>query len=152
MTKKKSTISTTGCHLSKLKMNYCLWCVCAIVTCVCFFAIFYWLSMNSDSDDPSLLDEHGLNTDSAPAIYDNSSNTSVSMQATTDDPDIHSGNSSSQQSISSAVNENVRCVNCSINVSRMRRHLLEIEEVRNLVQRWVEPQQVKHPSLSIVTK
>lgn len=66
--------------------------------------------MNSDSDDPSLLDEHGLNTDSAPAIYDNSSNTSVSMQATTDDPDIHSGNSSSQQSISSAVNENVRCV------------------------------------------
>lgn len=99
--------------------------------------------MNTDSDDPSTLDDHGLNMDSAPASHDDPGNNS---DFTTDDPGIHPGipgSSSSQRSTSTLVSEDTRCINCRINVFRLRRHFLAIAEVRDLVQRWVEPQQVK---------
>lgn len=95
--------------------------------------------MNTDSDDSPIPDDHGLIMDSAPATHDDTGdNLDLVVDASTDEPGIHSGPScSQQQSSSTAVSGDLRCVNCGLNVSRMRRHTLEISEVRNLIQRWI---------------
>ncbi|CAH2109210.1 unnamed protein product [Euphydryas editha] len=79
--------------------------------------------MDSDEFNP---DDHGQNMDSASASHDNPS-------TSYDDPGIHAGPSDSSQ--------HLRCVNCGLNITRTRRHLLEIVEVRNLIKQWVRSQQ-----------
>lgn len=91
--------------------------------------------MNTDSGDSPKPDDHGLNMDSAPADNDNPRDNLDLMSVPIDDPGIQPGSSSSQQT--TVTSGYVRCVNCNLNISRMRRHPLEIFEVQSFIQRWV---------------
>lgn len=94
-----------------------------------------------DSDDSFNPDDHGLNMDPASASHDNPSTNFDSISTNYEDPSIHTGPSSSQPSVINS-RGHLRCVNCTLNVTLIRRHLLEIAEVRNVVQQWVQPHQV----------
>ncbi|CAH2088967.1 unnamed protein product [Euphydryas editha] len=87
--------------------------------------------MDSDEFNP---DDHGQNMDSASASHDNPSTSFDTISSNYDDPGIHAGPSDSSQ--------HLRCVNCGLNITRTRRHLLEIVEVRNLIKQWVRSQQL----------
>lgn len=102
-----------------------------------------------DSDESSNPDDHGLNMDSVPASHDNPSMNSDSVSTNYDDPGIHTGPSSSQP-LPINSRGRLRCVNCGLNVTRIRRHLLEIAEVRNIIQQWVQPQQVNTNVFSVI--
>ncbi|CAH2088964.1 unnamed protein product [Euphydryas editha] len=87
--------------------------------------------MDSDEFNP---DDHGQNMDSASASHDNPSTSFDTISSNYDDPGIHAGPSDSSQ--------HSRCVNYGLNITRTRRHLLEIVEVRNLIKQWVRSQQL----------
>lgn len=93
--------------------------------------------MDSDEFNP---EDHGQNMDSASASHDNPSTSFDTISSNYDDPGIHAGPSDSSQQL--------RCVNCGLNITRTRRHLLEIVEVRNLIKQWVRSQQVSYMILS----
>lgn len=103
--------------------------------------------MNTDSGDSPIPDDHGLNMDSAPADNDNPRDNLDLMSVPTEDPGIQPGPSSSVRTHSSGY---VRCINCNLNISRMRRHPLEIVEVRSIIQRWIGHQQVTIISFTTV--
>lgn len=73
---------------------------------------------------------------------DDSSNSNDPIASYHGHPGIFTGQSSSSQAVDSDPNIHLHCVNCGINISRMRRHPLVMAEVRYLIQRWIEPQQV----------
>lgn len=99
--------------------------------------------MNTNTGDFFIPNDHGLKMDSDSATHDDmGDNLDLILATSNNDADNRSGPSVSQQSSSTAVSGNLRCVNCSLNVSRMRRHTLEIVEVRCLIQRWVGLHQV----------
>lgn len=94
-----------------------------------------------DSDDSLNPNDHGLNMDLAPASHDNSSTILDSISSNYDNSGVQPGPSRSQPLVSNTRGQ-LRCVNCGLNVTKIRRHLLEIAKVRNLIQQWVLPQQV----------
>lgn len=85
-------------------------------------------------DVPASHADFGLQMVSEPTSTDNSGTAPVSETTAQVDSPLESGTQR-------------HCVNCNINITRMRRHPLMIDEIRLLIQQWVAPRQVSNNNL-----